>query len=264
VKSATIHVGVNVSNTRPLLMVLPVFEDNSFIFIPIPSKEKDRTSYRQLCTSMLEVCKTLQELDFHFSLDDINVHNDPEFENCTFGEGPRKWMLAQLHPGDYVFFVASMKKICVPSRNEFLNHPEKYKEELKGVLKKNRGRDWFFGLIGQFKIKEIYAGKKLIEKYHLSTEIYELNAVTAEKLKTNAHIQRGDHLTGDYIVIKGGNESKLYKKAIQISEGINCLREPDQIFHAYALKRNGAKWFEAIFNEQGTNRLLSHIKQHEI
>jgi hypothetical protein len=255
-RSATIHVGVNVSNTRPLLMVQPVFEDDSFIFIPIPSRGEG-TSYRQLCGSMPEVCEVLKELGFSLN---IEVHNDPEFEEFTFGEGPRKWMLAQLRPGDYIFFVVSMKKICVPSKADFSKHPEKYKQELKSVLKKNRGPNWFFGLIGQFKISEIYAGKNLIKRYGLHNNVHELNATVKDKLKTNAHIKRGDHFTGDYIIIKGGDESQIYQQALQISQGNTCLAELTEIFHKYALKKNGTKWFEAIFGDHGTNLLLNFIK----
>jgi hypothetical protein len=186
-RSTTIHVGVNVSNTRPFLMVLPVFEDYSFVFIPIPSKGEGVT-YRQLRDSLPGVCEVLEQLGFSV---DIEVHNDPEFIDFTFGEGPRDWMLAKLRPGDYVFFVASMKKISVPSKTDFLKYPKKYGSELKGLLKRNRGPNWFYGMIAQIKISEIYAGKNVIKRYDLGDRFCELNDAVEDKLLTNAHVKRG-------------------------------------------------------------------------
>lgn len=237
-------------------MVLPVFEDNSFIFIPIPSKGEG-TTYRQLRDSIPGICEVLEQLGFSV---DGEVHNDPEFLGFTFGEGPRKWMLAQLHPGDYVFFVSSMKKISAPSKNNFLKYPKKYTQELKGVLKGNRGPDWFFGLFAQIKISEIYAGKNEIRRYNLSGFAYELNATVEGKLKTNAHIKRGDHLSGRYIVIRGEKSgSMVYEQALPISQGNVCLAELRDIFYKHTLMKNGAKWFEAIFEDDGTTLLLNFI-----
>ncbi|MFO8018985.1 MAG: hypothetical protein R6U96_10140 [Promethearchaeia archaeon] len=93
-KSAVIHVGVNVSNTEPILMVLPVFEDYSFIFVPIPS-EGEGTRYFELRNTLSDACKVIEQAGFSGI---IEVHNDPEFVGYTFGEGPRKDILAALRP----------------------------------------------------------------------------------------------------------------------------------------------------------------------
>jgi hypothetical protein len=257
-RSITIHVGVNVSNTRPLLMVLPVFEDYSFIFIPIPGNGEGVT-YMQLRDSLPGVCEVLEQL--RFSVDN-EVHNDPEFVGFTFGEGPRDWMLAKLHPGDYVFFVASMKKVPVPSKTDFLKHPKKYKPELKSLLKRNRGPNWFYGLIAQIKISEIYAGKNVIKRYDLGDQFCELNNAVEDKLLTNAHIKRGDHFSGDYVIIKGEeNESKVYEQALPISQGNICLTELQEIFYKHLLRRNRAKWFEVILDNYGTASLQNFTKR---
>lgn len=255
-RGTTIHVGVNVSNTRPFLMVLPVFEDFSFVFIPIPSREEGVT-YRQLRDSLPGVCEVLEQLRFSV---DIEVHNDPEFVDFTFGEGRRDWMLAKLRPGDYVFFVASMRKISVPSKIHFLKHPKKYTLELKKLLKRNRGPNWFYGLIAQIKISEIYAGKNLIKRFGLGDRFCELNNAVKDKLLANAHIKRGNHLFGDCIIIKGEeNESKVYGQALPISQGNICLTELQDISYKHILRRNRGKWFEVILDDYGTDLMLNFI-----
>lgn len=255
-RSATIHVGVNVSNTPPLFMVQPVFQDYSFIFIPIPTKRED-ISYRQLRNSLPGACDVVEQLGF--SLDE-EVHNDPEFVGFTFGEGPRKWMLARLRPGDYVFFVSSMKKIPVPSKTDFLEHPKRYVQELRSILKENRGPNWFYGLIAQLKISEIYAGKNEIKRYNLGDRVFQLNATVEEKLRTNAHVKRGDHYSGNYIIVKGEErESKIYKQTLPISNGNRCLAELQDVFYRHVLVRNRRKWFDAIFDNRGTNSFLKCV-----
>lgn len=264
-KSAVMHVGVNISNTRPLFMVCPVFEDYSFIFIPMPNEHvsaKDKTTYKELSDKVIGVCEILEQLGYS---KDIRVHNDPEFDGFTFGEGPRKWMLARLSPGDLIFFVASMKKILIPSKTEFLKNPKAYSGELKYLLKHNRGSDWFYGLIAQIKISEIFAGKNEIMRYHLHGICKELDNSAEKILETNAHIKRGDQDTGEYIIIKGEkNESKVYHRALPISEGDTPLTELQNIFYNHALKRNGAKWFELILDEEGTNLLLKFITSRNV
>jgi len=253
------HVGVNVSNTRPLLMVLPVFEDNSFIFVPIPVVGEG-TVYRELHDSAPGVCDILEQLGYSI---DTEVHNDPEFAEFTFGEGPRDWMLARLYPGDFVFFVASMKKIPVPSKADFLKSPKLYSEELKCLLKQNRGPNWFYGLIAQIRLSQIFAGKNEIRRYNLYDRCRELDITVEDTLRTNAHIKRGDHHTGEYIIIKGErNESKVYHQALPISHGNTPLTELQDIFYNHALKRNRAKWFEVILDEEGTNLLLNFINSN--
>jgi hypothetical protein len=258
-RSATIHVGVNVSNTHPLLLVLPVFADGTFIFIPIPSN-RDETTYAQLSNSLPGVCEILTQLGFDTS---FKVHNDPEFVEFTFGEGPRNWMLAELCHGDYIFFLSSMKQVSIPSKMDFLKRPEKYKENIKNLLKQFRGHNWFYGLIAQIKISEIYAGKNEIRRYDLRDSVHELNAKSVDKVKTNAHVKRGDHLSGDYIIVKGDmKESKIYDQALPISQGNTCLTELENIFYEQALKRNRGKWFEAIFETRGTKSLLNFIDRN--
>jgi hypothetical protein len=254
------HVGVNVSNTRPLLMVCPVFEDDSFIFVPMPNERpgaKDKTTYREICVLVPGVCELLEQLGCSTN---IKVHNDPEFQGFTFGEGPRKWMLAELCPGDFIFFLASMKMVHIPSKADFLKSPKIYFETLKCLLRQNRGSDWFYGLIAQIKVSEIFAGKNEIERYKLHGKCRELDSNSEIILATNAHIKRGDQRTGDYIVIKGDKgESKEYHRALPISQGNTPLKEIQDIFYKHKLKRNRAKWFEALLNEEGTSLLLNFI-----
>jgi hypothetical protein len=187
----------------------------------------------------------------------IHVHNDPEFMGRTFGEGPRDWMLAKLHLGDYVFFVASMKKVQVPSKQHFIENPDDYKDQVSCVLKKRRGQDWFYGLFAQIRIREMYAGRKAIGRYGLGHEVRELDGSTSYKVSTNAHIISRDHPPQNCIIVIGeGNQSGLYNQAIQISHGNNCLPEFRDIFYRDAVVRHGAKWFEAVFDDAGTSSLL--------
>lgn len=260
-KSVVIHVGVNVSNTSPLLMVCPVFSDGSFIFVPMPNERpgaKDKTTYREICDLVPGVCEVLEQLGFSTN---YKVHYDPEFQGFTFGEGRRKWMLARLCSGDFVFFLTSMKQVPIPSKSDFLKNPRMYSETLKCLLKRNRGPDWFYGLIAQIKVSGIFAGKNEIMRYNLYGKCYELDSKAENILSTNAHVKRGDQYTGDYIIIKGEkSESKEYPRAVPISQGNTPLKEVQDIFYKHASKRNGAKLFEAILDEEGTHLLLNFIK----
>lgn len=83
-RSATIHVGVNITNTPPLQMVMPVFDDGSFIFIPFPS-DGEGQGYQGIRSTVQGACEIVESMGFMAGLE---VHNDPEFIGCTFGEGP--------------------------------------------------------------------------------------------------------------------------------------------------------------------------------
>lgn len=73
-------------------------------------------------------------------------------------------------------------------------------------------------------------------------------------------LKGGDHLSGDYIIIKGEvNESKVYEQALPISHGNICLTEFQDIFYKHILRRNRAKWFEVILDNYGTDLLLNFI-----
>ncbi|MEM1540829.1 MAG: hypothetical protein QXJ07_05555 [Candidatus Bathyarchaeia archaeon] len=98
-------------------------------------------------------------------------------------------------------------------------------------------------------------------RYNLYGKCYELDSKAENILSTNAHVKRGDQYTGDYIIIKGEkSESKEYPRAVPISQGNTPLKEVQDIFYKHASKRNGAKWFEAILDEEGTHLLLNFIK----
>jgi hypothetical protein len=116
-------------------------------------------------------------------------------------------------------------------------------------------------LIAQIKISEIYASANLIKRYGMDEFACELNAAVEENLRTNAHIKRGDHIFGRYVIIKGEkNESMVYERALPISQGNICLAELKEIFYKHILRRNGAKWFEALFGDDGTNSLLTFVE----
>ena len=242
-RSAIIHVGVNVSNTHPILMVLPVFKDGSFIFIPIPSDGENMT-YSQLRNSLPGACEVIEQLGFPI---EGGVHNDPEFIDWTYGEGPRKWMLDELERGDYVFFMGSMKEVSIPSKPEYLHNPRQYQDAISQCLKENRGSNWFYGIFAHFKVSHKY-----------STGI---DMCDEDLFKTNAHVIRGDLEDGGLLtLIKGElSQSLLYKKVIPLSRGNYCLEQFRDILYRHYIKRNihkPNKWFEAILDEEGTTSLL--------
>jgi hypothetical protein len=101
-----INVGVNASHGS---LRSPLFEDGSFVFVPIPETVKCPDSdlvptYREALPYALpyipECCHTAK------------VHNDPEFETLTYGDFPetrgRAAALKHMEPGDYLCFLAPL------------------------------------------------------------------------------------------------------------------------------------------------------------
>ncbi|MDI6807351.1 MAG: hypothetical protein QMD14_06155, partial [Candidatus Aenigmarchaeota archaeon] len=100
-----INVGVNASHGK---LKSPIFEDGSFVFVPIPERRNPTCTllptYRSLFANALEYIPE--------SYYDVRVHSDPEFETFTYGDyptkKPRAALLKCIEKGDFLFFLARL------------------------------------------------------------------------------------------------------------------------------------------------------------
>jgi hypothetical protein len=192
-----INVGVNASHGT---LRSPIFDDGTFIFVPIPETREPECPLLPLYREIIDPKYIPQK--FH----ERRVHNDPEFITFTYGDfptiHPRAANLKYISEGDYLFFLASLVSYS------------------KGHFTNKRG----FYLIGFFEIEKIL--KNVTQK------------PTDEDLKLfgqNAHIKRGLWKPTAYAgswIFKGSGNSKLFtyaipftreiaEKIISFSKGIN-------------------------------------------
>lgn len=89
----------------------PIFEDNSFEFIPIP--EFRATSEERLYVNMVgRVGKKITDF-VPKKIKYSHPHYDPEFETFTYGDPTKtkRNQLSKLSPGDLLIFYAGLKRI---------------------------------------------------------------------------------------------------------------------------------------------------------
>ena len=98
------NVGANTSH--PAYHRSQLFSDRTFEFLPIPEREgsPDVTTFGELRQFNKSRCKLI-ELSQLCASD--RVHNDPEFENFTWGSG--KGELKSLGVDDFLFFIARLE-----------------------------------------------------------------------------------------------------------------------------------------------------------
>ena len=183
------NVGVNRSDEKRGMMN-PLFEDNTFEFIPIKENKRVKgniiPTYETLkaYNSDLPLANYLPE-----KIHNYYAHNDPEFITFTYGDmtkNSRSRNLLKIEKDDYLFFLVRL----TPYRNN---------QYIK--LEGN------FYLIGFFQIEGIYKTEQKIEE-------------NSEKLKENAHYKK--YIT-DYeeidssFIIKGDiKKSKRFKYPIRV------------------------------------------------
>jgi len=183
------NVGVNRSDEKRGMMS-PLFEDNTFEFIPIKEnkevKGKDIPKYKMLKSynSNSSIADYLPE-----KIHDYYAHNDPEFVTFTYGDmtkNSRSRNLLQIEKDDYLFFLARL----TPYSN--------------GKYIKSKGN---FYLIGYFQVEGLYKTEQ------------ELNE-NSEKIKENAHYKKYRlkyEEVGSLFIIKGEiKKSKRLKYPIRV------------------------------------------------
>jgi len=186
---ALVNVGAN-SSHRSLRS--PIFEDNTFEFVPIPDPILDLTNHEYgIRYSDLRACNGVAFEQFvpHQFLRQF-AHLDPDFEEFTYGDypdhSPRASNLRKLGRGDYLMFFSRL----VPWID-------------------GRFSGWgSFYLIGFFEIGEIFT--------NISSEP---EKASLEQIGKNAHIIRGicDPLLYDgFWILKGTANSRRFKKAIPL------------------------------------------------
>ena len=188
-----INVGVNASHGQ---LRSPVFDDNTFEFIPIPEHGRRRSCPE--CETLPRYC----DLESFNGLDLLKfipkkyhhcrVHNDPEFVSYTYGDyptiSPRAANLQKLKKGDFIFFLARLVK---------------YKNE---AFTKEAGFYFIGYLAVEDIIKEVTARPK---------------RPILRKIINNAHVRRALYdlkLWNSFWVFKGSERSCRFKHAIPFSK----------------------------------------------
>ncbi|MGA3290394.1 MAG: hypothetical protein ABSD42_09175 [Candidatus Bathyarchaeia archaeon] len=251
--SFLLHVGVSPYNKSPLPLANPCFGgNNSFIFVPwCTGTDADRApnqiEYRYL-THPTGVREFLQlHPEFGNRAIDFKTQNNPDFVKYTFSEwlriqGPDKVdrgaaRTARLFPkmqiGSKVYFAASFMKIKdIPSIQEFVTAPEKYKESIKTCFSKHSYSHSLSGFIG------VFANLTIEEK--IGTDEYlKLDSDANRKSSSNWNT-----LCSRDVLIKGSaNGSRCWDKVVPIGIGNYPIDEFKALFsEGRIVKWSG--WFD--------------------
>lgn len=187
-----INVGANASHGR---LRSPIFENNTFEFVPIPE-----TGRRVSCPDCLGLPRysdllTFNNLDYYDFIPksylELRVHNDPEFDSYTYGDyptiSPRAMNLRKAVKGDFIFFLARLVRYNYGSF----------------------GKPGFF-LIGCFEVESIL--KDVVEKP---------DDKALHFFGKNAHVQRAlysKRFWDGFWVFKGSKKSRRFKHAISFDK----------------------------------------------
>ena len=189
-----LNVGVNASHGS---LRSPIFDDNTFEFIPIPERSILSHSAPD-CPALPRYC----DITSHSGRDILNLipekyhnwraHNDPEFDRFTYGDyptvSPRVANLKKIEIGDYLFFLARLVKWE------------------NGKFTSKAG----FYLIGFFEIEDIL---KEVVTNPTNSELVNFSS--------NVHIKRGlwnPAFWNGFWVFKGSKKSMRFKQAIPFSK----------------------------------------------
>lgn len=222
-KGYLIRVGIDSYTSRGNIgYCAPVFHDNSFEYIPIPkfedapgeiltygSLEAQNKQYGQFLSDFMHTDRHLfqdrcgilyisavDENEQPLLAKDICSHFDPEFRTNTFGDaramaGGR--IPSDIDPGDYIFFYSGLARY----------DPAIYRGERPWhALNRFQIHNKCPFLIGYLKIRRIYDIRTEEDLSRNSSEI-----------GNNAHFKER-HI--ESCIIKGEDESKLLKKAVQL------------------------------------------------
>jgi hypothetical protein len=187
-----INVGVNASHGK---LQSPIFDDDTFEFVPIPEKTKSKHYHNYVSCPLLPRYKDLLSFTGNSLLTYIpkscwnwRVHNDPEFNTFTYGDyptlSPRAANLKKIGIKDYLFFLARLTR---------------WKN---GSFTKEAG----FYLIGFFEIEDML--KEVTKRP---------SNATLKKFNNNPHVRRGlsnPKFWDRFWVFKGSHNSTRFKYAI--------------------------------------------------
>lgn len=196
-----VNVGVNTSYG----LMSPLFEDNSFEFVPIKEEKNiigpNISTYEDLLcfNSNDKLIKYLPERRRNI-ISKYRVHNDPEFDTFTYGDiidstKPKSAKLSLVKKGDFLFFIANLTKYQY------------------GKYLRNSGEFYF---IGYLEVEDVYSKEEEIK-------------ANTDKIKNNAHYKRLlDNYSnfGDFRIVKGNENSKRFKYPFKVTKEFcdDCLR----------------------------------------
>jgi len=168
----------------------PIFNDGTFEFVPIPE------TYRS-CTATTygeRIGRTGKPLSTYVppGLRHVPMHNDPEFETCTYGDPTvKRRYLLELNEEDLLVFYAGLK----PFNHDNADYPNAL----------------YF--VGYFKIDQV------IDFNWLSASE---RAAYRQRYPSNAHVKRG-YAFENLVIIVGSKDSRLLNHALLISQ-----KKPDK------------------------------------
>ncbi len=177
-------------------MAGPLFGDGSFEFIPIDS---DRNLKGRMYGNLSGRHGDRKLLEYfpdrlRFKMQDCFVHDDPEFETCTYGDPTRpKQSLRHLKSGDLLVFYAGLcgwKDCTTPTA---------------------------LYIIGYFKVQCAGSYPELVRQYSKQT-VHEMFAENYHVIQDDV---RGrtykDGSKSELVLVKGGSGSKLLNTAVRLS-----------------------------------------------
>ncbi|OHB93599.1 MAG: hypothetical protein A3E19_02685 [Planctomycetes bacterium RIFCSPHIGHO2_12_FULL_52_36] len=202
-KIFTINVGANASHANSGLKS-PIFPDNKFEFIPIDCdyyKSSEFITYKELHSFNKTENKLTKYMPENWW--DKKVHNDPDWENMTYGDfcndKSRAARLKEVGKGDFLLFWSRL-----------------YKWDEGFVDKGN------LCLIGFIKVEDVFK----IEEGKISNgeEVFRKDRINKipEQLRKNAHVQawiRGEDKNfwdGAWIFVGSKKNSIRFKKAVML------------------------------------------------
>ena len=187
-KIALINVGGNKKN----LCRGPIFEDGSFIFLPILEKKKIANKKKFPSYESLNLNEFIPE-KYHKSF----VHYDPHFPSLTYGHITRGFgyetIIKSLANGDILLFYATLS----------------YKGDTKPKYKWIH-EDWGTYIIGSY----------IIEKFFTNKEFKRLTNTEQKKLENNPHYLRKKR-SADYWISGNKKSLGLFKKAFPLHDELN-------------------------------------------
>jgi hypothetical protein len=193
---AIINIGANTKSQSKYGLISPLFEDGSFVYVPVEERGYDAApncpklpTYGELFSNNQKVLRLIPK-----SSCNLRAHDDPEFEGFTYGDYPNRIVpvkgvpkaigragnLKRLKEGDLLFFLARLSKVG------------------QSMALTEAG----FYLIGFFEISVI---RKDVKAKPTESEL--------QIFGNNAHIRRGlvDHSHfNNFWVFKGSDESRLF------------------------------------------------------
>jgi len=179
----------------------PVFNDNTFEYIPIFYKNKKAIEQNETRTYKDLIGIKGKSVDEYLpkNIRDKKVHLDPEFMTFTYGEvsNPKRNALLKLEKGDFLVFYMG---------GYFVNKPEE--------------KHCF--IFGYFEVEKVY---------DWNNSNAEQRKNISNTCKNNAHIISSKSKY-NLVIVKGSNKSKLLQKCIHITnisskKGIPYLTKPE-------------------------------------